>query len=142
MNLHPLSLIQWSLITRFSQWAGRFSFEEVETPILEQERLYASLQSDDVGKEIYRVSESHLVLRREGTAGVLPLRYPFALHALVVRAVRKGLVWYAGAMFRRERPQRCRYRQFTQLGVECFEDDVWSDVDVIQIAYEYLREVE
>ena len=126
--MHPLSSIRRSLITRFGQWAGRFGFEEVETPILEQERLYASLQSDDVGKEIYRVSESDLVLRPEGTAGV-------------VRAVRKGRVWYAGAMFRRERPQRGRYRQFTQLGVECFEDDVWSDVDVIQMAYEYLREV-
>lgn len=80
-----------------------------------------------------------LVLRPEGTAGVA--------RAIAERDGRNATraygkrVWYCGSMFRRERPQRGRYRQFTQMGVELVgSDHVEDDADVISLAYGYLKD--
>lgn len=108
-----------------------YGFELIHTPILEETRLFARAVGEDtdiVGKEMYAFEDrggKNLALRPENTAGAvrayveqgLPMRDP----------VQRW--WYFGPMFRRERPQRHRYRQFFQLGVESFgvgapEEDV------------------
>lgn len=137
-----------ALITRFASLASRYGFAEVETPILERLDLYSAALgagSDVVSSELFRASgppaaasrgdRAALVLRPEGTAGVA--------RACGARAAKEakgavGLaarVWYGGPMFRYERPQRMRLRQFTQVGVECFfEDGVGADFDCISLA--------
>ena len=121
------------LVNAFANHVSRYAFDEIETPILEHASLYTPLgnDSDIVSGEMYTVKDTNptLVLRPEGTAGV-------------ARAIRgDGKVWYAGPMFRRERPQRARYRQFWQMGVEAIGDaSVTADVDVIEMADVYLRE--
>jgi len=108
-----------------------YGFEFIHTPVLEESRLFARAVGEDtdiVGKEMYAFEDrggKHLALRPENTAGAvrayveqgLPMRDPVQRWC------------YFGPMFRRERPQRHRYRQFFQLGVESFgvaapEEDV------------------
>lgn len=110
---------------------ARYGFDPVFTPVLEEARLFVRAVGEDtdiVGKEMYVFEDrggKQLALRPENTAGAvrayveqgLPMRDP----------VQRW--WYFGPMFRRERPQRHRYRQFYQLGVESFgvaapEEDV------------------
>ncbi len=101
--------------------AGRYGFEEWATPIFENTEVFARTlgeTSDVVTKEMYtfpdRGGES-LTLRPEGTAGVC--------RALVSNGLTQTLpqrVFYAGPMFRYERPQKGRFRQFHQIGVELF----------------------
>lgn len=124
--MFPDTKIRRSLNDAFAKWVAKWRFREIETPILEEFGLYQSL-GGGVGKEIYRIDGASLVLRPEGTAGV-------------VRANAADRVWYSGPMFRHERPQRGRYRQFWQMGVECFEDDVYADAEVVGMGYGYLRE--
>ena len=98
-----------------------FGYQEIRTPIVEQSQLFKRAigeVTDIVEKEMYSFEDRNgdsLTLRPEGTAGV-------------VRAcIENGLLhnqtqrlWYRGAMFRHERPQKGRYRQFHQIGVEAF----------------------
>lgn len=92
---------------------------------------------------MYHVAETdpQLVLRPEGTAGVArALRDVGLLKCAPVYGTR---VWYAGQMFRHERPQHGRYRQFWQLGVEAIGDEsVITDVDVIVLAAKYMQWIE
>lgn len=138
------------LVTRFGVLAGRYGFAEVETPLLERARLYAAslgAASDVVSAELFRVfgpagpdadGRDALALRPEGTAGVARAFGARAAGAVPGAAAR---VWYAGPMFRYERPQRLRLRQFQQLGVECLgEDGVAADLDCISLAHAFLEE--
>ena len=98
-----------------------FGYQEIRTPVLEQSQLFMRAigeVTDIVEKEMYTFEDRNgdsLTLRPEGTAGV-------------VRAcIENGLLhnqtqrlWYRGPMFRHERPQKGRYRQFHQVGVEAF----------------------
>ena len=99
--------------------AYTYGFDEWQTPIFEPTDLYArSLgdTSDVVTKEMYTFEDrggDSLTLRPEGTAGIC--------RALVTNGLTQSLpqrVFYAGPMFRYERPQKGRYRQFHQIGVE------------------------
>lgn len=92
-----------------SEVADRSGFEPVATPLLEPGGLFDRLgaASDVVAKEMYRVDDG-LVCRPEGTAGV----------ARAFGAGGRQRLSYAGEMFRRERPQAGRLRQFTQFGFE------------------------
>lgn len=98
-----------------------YGYQEIRTPIVEKTELFKRAigdTTDVVEKEMYSFEDrggDHLSLRPEGTA------------AVVRAAIQNGLLyasplrlWYHGAMFRRERPQRGRTRQFHQLGVEAF----------------------
>ena len=97
----------------------RYGFEEWATPIFEDTRVFSRTlgeTSDVVTKEMYTFSDrggDSLTLRPEGTAGVC--------RALVTNGLTQSLpqkVFYAGPMFRYERPQKGRYRQFHQIGCE------------------------
>jgi histidyl-tRNA synthetase len=98
-----------------------YGYREVRTPEVESEQLFArgvGEQTDIVSKEMYVFEdkgEDRLALRPEGTAGTIRA---FIEHGAYVDGPQKW--FYMGAMFRRERPQKGRYRQFHQIGVEAF----------------------
>jgi histidyl-tRNA synthetase len=98
-----------------------YGYREVRTPVVEPEQLYArgvGEQTDIVSKEMYAFAdkgEDRLALRPEGTAGTIRA---FIEHGAYVDGPQKW--FYMGPMFRRERPQKGRYRQFHQIGVEAF----------------------
>ena len=119
------------------------NLNEVNTPILEQTELFVrstGVTSDIVNKEIYSFNdrnEQSLSLRPEGTAGVvrsiIQKKLDNAEHKL----------WYQGPMFRYERPQKGRFRQFNQAGVELlgFEEGS-SDLEIISIVCDIFIELE
>ena len=131
-------------VTRIAeQVVEKYGFEEIETPIFEFTEVFARNlgdTSDIVTKEMYcfedRGGES-LTLRPEGTAGVI--------RAFVSNGMQQNLplkLYYQGPMFRYERPQKGRQRQFTQFGVELLGADVpQADVEVIAMAYEFLEKL-
>jgi histidyl-tRNA synthetase len=120
------------------------SFLELRTPIFEQTDLFErgiGEATDVVGKEMYTFADKgdrSLTLRPEGTAGAVRAFIEHGLHA------QSGVqrLWYVGPMFRYERPQAGRQRQFHQLGVELLgSGDVRADAEVIAIATDILNTV-
>ena len=99
----------------------RYGFEELRTPIVEQTALFARSigeVTDIVEKEMYTFDDRNgdsLTLRPEGTASCVRAGLE---HGLLHNQQQR--LWYAGPMFRHERPQKGRYRQFHQIGVEVF----------------------
>ena len=98
-----------------------YGYREIRLPIVEKSELFArSIGSltDIVEKEMYSFEDrsgDNLTLRPEGTAGCVRAGIENGfLHNQIQR------LWYAGPMFRHERPQKGRYRQFHQIGVETF----------------------
>ncbi len=119
------------------QLAKRWGAEEVRTPILEKLDLFVRSvgeATDVVGKEMYAFEDkdgSSLCLRPEATASVARM----VVQHGILRDNPRFRAFYAGPMFRRERPQKGRYRQFHQVGVEFFgEPDPSADVEVIALA--------
>ena len=98
-----------------------FGYQEIRMPIVEETRLFKRSigeVTDIVEKEMYTFtrSERSLTLRPEGTASCVRACEE---HQLIANNQRQRL-WYMGPMFRYERPQKGRYRQFHQIGVETF----------------------
>jgi len=98
-----------------------YGFQEIRMPILEKTELFKRSigeVTDIVEKEMYTFTDRNgdsLTLRPEGTAGCVRACIQ---HSLINRQTQR--LWYTGPMFRHERPQRGRYRQFFQIGVEVF----------------------
>ena len=117
------------------------AFKEIRTPIFEATELFArgvGDSTDIVNKEMYTFekSERSLTLRPENTAGVVRayIEHGFSRQPQPVK------LWYKGPMFRYERPQAGRQRQFHQVGVEMFgTSDASADVEVINLAVKYLN---
>lgn len=113
--------------------ARKFNFEEIRTPVLEQTELIArgvGELTDIVTKEMFAFerSDDHYVLRPECTA---PVVRAYIEHHLDQRGGTQNL-FYIGPMFRAERPQKGRQRQFHQFGAEILgSDDPIADVDMI-----------
>ena len=121
---------------------ARAAYQEIRTPIFEQTDLFErgiGEATDVVGKEMYSFkdrSDRSLTLRPEGTAGVVRA---FIEHGLYAQGGVQRL-WYTGPMFRYERPQSGRQRQFHQLGVEVLGSaDPRADAEAIAIAADILR---
>lgn len=119
-----------------------YNYHEIRTPIIENADVF--LQSvgnstDIISKEMYRFRDQgkrDIVLRPEGTASVARAIASNKLH--VVNPIQK--LWYAGPMFRYERPQQGRQRQFHQLGVEHIgSESPLADVEVINMAHTILQ---
>jgi histidyl-tRNA synthetase len=98
-----------------------YAYREIRLPLLEKSELFARSignATDIVEKEMYSFEDrsgENLTLRPEGTAGCVRAGIENGfLHNQIQR------LWYAGAMFRHERPQKGRYRQFHQVGVEAY----------------------
>jgi histidyl-tRNA synthetase len=98
-----------------------YGYREIGLPQLEQTELFKRVvgeNTDIVEKEMYTFSDRNgesLTLRPEGTAGCVRFAEQ---NGLLFNQVQR--LWYSGAMFRYERPQKGRYRQFDQIGAECF----------------------
>ena len=115
---------------------------EVRTPVLEHAELFSKgvgADTDIVNKETYTFvdkGDKELTLRPEGTAGVARA---VIQHGLVDR---QGIVklFYLGSMYRRERPQKGRYREFYQYGLEIFGiENPMADVEIITMGFEFLK---
>ncbi|MGB3191447.1 MAG: histidine--tRNA ligase [Limnoraphis sp.] len=120
---------------------GKANYLEIRTPIFEQTSLFErgiGEATDVVGKEMYTFSDRgdrSITLRPEGTAGVVRSYIENKLHVGGVQRL-----WYTGPMFRYERPQAGRQRQFHQLGVEVLgSNNPRADVEVIAIATNILQ---
>ena len=122
----------------------RFNYREIRTPILEETALFArgvGEETDIVSKEMYTFEDrdgASLTLRPENTASVLR---SYIEHRLDQQpGVQK--LYYLGPMFRRERPQKGRYRQFYQIGAEAIGSDSPAiDAEVIELVLAILDEV-
>jgi histidyl-tRNA synthetase len=121
----PEEIGRWQRIEQlYARTMSLHGFREVRTPYLEPTSLFVGAigeGTDVVDKEMYSF-EHHgeaLTLRPEGTAGAARAYVEHSVHT------REPVTrwWYAGPMFRAERPQRGRYRQFYQVGAEVFGDE-------------------
>ena len=132
---------EWrQLEAMLKQALDQFGYEEIRLPIVEETQLFARAigdATDIVEKEMFSFTDKSdpptpMTLRPEGTAG--------AVRAVIEHNLLRGdspKLWYMGPMFRYEQPQKGRYRQFHQLGVEAFGSE-HVDVEAELIAMTYL----
>ncbi|KAF9152352.1 hypothetical protein BG015_005402 [Linnemannia schmuckeri] len=121
--------------------ASLYGFDQATTPILEYSQVFERTlgdSSDVVGKELYSFEDkggSRLTMRPEGTAGIT--------RALISQKLYNDLpqkFYYSGPMFRHERPQKGRLRQFEQFGIELYgQSHASSDVETIELASVFLK---
>ena len=136
--LPPESMRMRAATGVFADVVTRAGYGEVVPPLLEDIGVFARLGdgTDVVTKEMYDFVDKggrHIALRPEQTASVCRL---FVEH----RPPTPFKAWYAGANFRYEKPQRGRYRQFDQFGVEVLgSSDPDLDVEVIALAHDFYR---
>ncbi len=135
VDILPDETPKWQTIERIiHETARKFNFDEIRTPILEQTELIArgvGESTDIVTKEMFAFErgDDHYVLRPECTA---PVARAFVQHHLEQRGGTQNL-YYIGPMFRAERPQKGRLRQFHQFGAEIMgTDKPIADVEIIQ----------
>ena len=121
-----------------------FNFQEFRTPILENKSLFKRSVGDTsemVQKEMYELKDrkgEELCLRPEGTAGLVRALITNNLDGTDIKKF-----FYIGPMFRYERPQKGRKRQFCQAGIELIGDSsINADIEVIQIATLILKELD
>ena len=128
------------MVEAFASRAARFGYGLVITPVLEHREVFQRIgaTTDVVRKEMYELTDRggrSLALRPEGTA---PVVRAYVQHRPTV----PWKVWYVAPNFRYERPQRGRYRQHWQLGVEVLGlDDADVDVEVIALAHGFYRDL-
>ena len=123
--------------------AQRAGFDEIATPIMEFKEVFKRPlgdTSDIVSKEMYEIADrggEDIVLRPEGTAAIV--------RAVISNGLTQSLplkFFYAGPMFRYERPQKGRFRQLHQFGSELLGvSDPLGDVEVISLAYQILKQL-
>lgn len=123
--------------------AQNYGFKEIETPIFEfSDVFHRSLgeTSDAVSKETYTFTDrggESITLRPEGTAGVVRA---YISEGLAQHNPNK--LYYFGPMFRYERPQKGRYRQFYQIGVEVLGmENALTDVECLDLAWTFLKKI-
>ena len=121
----------------------KYNYGYIETPVFEASELFhrgVGESTDMVKKETYDFQdrgERSITLRPEGTAGVVRWFVENKLYGNMTDPVK---VFYNMKMYRYERPQSGRNREFTQWGFECFgSDDVMSDAEVVSLAYNAYR---
>jgi histidyl-tRNA synthetase len=142
-DLFPPDSPRWqSLERRIHALAARYGYGEIRTPVFESTDLFVrgvGETTDIVEKEMYTFTDRgdrSLTLRPEWTAPVV--RAVLEHHLLGQGPLR---LYYVGPIFRYERPQRGRYRQSHQFGVECFGfAGPEADLEVISMAWELVRE--
>lgn len=133
-DLLPSQSAAWQFVEeKLREVATAYAYAEIRTPILEKTALFVQSigeQTDIVEKEMFAFEDTggeHLCMRPENTASVVRAGVQ---HGLLHNT--QARLWYMGPMFRRERPQKGRYRQFSQFGMEAFG---WpgpeADVEVI-----------
>lgn len=144
-DLLPEESPRWRFIEDTGRrWAQRYGFQEIRVPIFETTTLFArsiGATTDIVEKEMYTFADrdgSSLTLRPEGTAGTVRA---FIEHNRAADP-RPQKFYYTGPMFRHERPQAGRLRQFHQFGVESFGiANPRADVEVISLLWRLLSDL-
>ena len=143
-DILPAEISKWyNLEKKAEEVFSLAGFKEIRTPIFEATELFArgvGDTTDIVNKEMYSFekSERSLTLRPENTAGVVRSFIENGMHRLPAPVK----LWYKGPMFRYERPQAGRQRQFHQVGVEMFGiKEPSADAEVILLAVNYLKSI-
>ena len=133
----------YEVINQFVSAANNYNFKPISTPIMEFSEVFKKTlgsSSDVVMKEMYSFidkSQESLTLRPEGTAGIA--------RAIISNGLTQNIplkLYYFGPMFRYERPQKGRLRQFTQLGVEMFSNvSHYREFEIISLADKLLSKL-
>nr|YP_010198295.1 histidine-tRNA ligase [Gracilaria ornata]UAD86711.1 histidine-tRNA ligase [Gracilaria ornata] len=140
-DILPHQIIYWQHIyTKASAILSLHNYSEIRTPIIESTNLFQRTigeETDIINKEMYTFidqSKRNITLRPEATASIARA---FVSNKLYQHKLQK--LWYLGPMFRYERPQSGRQRQFHQLGIECIGSlNPMADAEVIHLANELL----
>ena len=143
-DLLPESLHKHNLVVEEGlKISNQYCYSQIEIPIFEFAEVFKKplgKSSDIVTKENYIFkdrSDDELMLRPEGTTGVIRA----FLNAGLTQDIPKRFSYY-GPMFRYERPQKGRLRQFNQFGIECIGiSNSMADIEVISIGYEFLKKL-
>ncbi len=138
-DILPPESARWrQFVTVFADVVASAGYGQIISPLLEDLGVFQRIgdATDVVTKEMYDFVDKggrHVALRPELTASVCRA---FVQH----RPLTPWKVWYAGSQFRYEKPQRGRYRQFDQVGIEVLgADDPLLDVEVIALGWEFFR---
>ena len=142
-DILPPSSAVWNHVEAVAREVFRtYNYHEIRTPIFEETALFARGVGEDtdiVGKEMYTFADrdnTSLTLRPENTASVMRAYIEHRLDQ--IPGVKK--YYYIGPMFRRERPQKGRFRQFYQIGAEAIgSDSPIVDAEVIEMVVEVLK---
>src|SRR3989338_5878729 len=143
-DLLPEEVARWSAVEHAARRLARiYGYREVRTPVIEEAALFlrsVGETTDIVQKEMFRFTdrgEHEIVLRPEGTAAVVRAYLERNLH----KTEGFAKLFYLGPMFRAERPQAGRFRQFHQYGVEAIgSTSPCVDVEAIALCVHILRE--
>ncbi len=141
-DILPQEVEQWHRLEKNAlEIFTRYGYKEIRTPIFEATELFArgvGDTTDIVNKEMYTFEKSDrsITLRPENTAGVVRSFIENGMSRLSAPVK----LWYKGPMFRYERPQAGRQRQFHQVGVEMFGiKEPTADAEAIMLAVDYLK---
>lgn len=145
-DILPGEVEKWQFVEKVARdVCRRFNYHEIRTPMFEHTELFArgvGETTDIVAKEMYTFSDRggrSLTLRPEGTAGAVRSFVENKLYGLPQQPTK---LYYMGPMFRYERPQAGRNRQFVQFGIEAIGSDHPSmDAEVLSMAMTFLAEV-
>jgi histidyl-tRNA synthetase len=143
-DILPAETPRWQIVEAvFRKLMRAYGYDEIRMPLLEMTDLFKRSigeVTDIVEKEMYTFTDRNgdsLSLRPEGTAGCVRAAIQ---NGLLHNQIQK--MWYGGPMFRHERPQKGRYRQFHQLGVEVFGlDGPDIDAEIIAMTVRYWRDL-
>ena len=146
-DILPQESAKWQYVEGFARETfKKYNYAEIRTPIFEHYEVISRSVGDTtdiVTKEMYDFydkGDRHITLRPEGTAPVVRSYVENKLFAPEVQKPSK--VYYIGPMFRYERPQAGRLRQFHQIGVECFgSSNPATDVETIAMADQFFKEI-
>lgn len=141
-DILPQNIEMWQMLEeKANKVFSKYGFREIRTPIIEVTELFSrgvGDTTDIVNKEMYTFEKSDrsITLRPENTAGVVRSYIENSMSRLSAPVK----LWYHGPMFRYERPQAGRQRQFHQVGVEMFGiKQATADAEVILMAENYLK---
>jgi len=146
-DILPGAVELWQYVeSKVRELCRRYNYQEIRTPLFEHTELFqrgVGETTDIVEKEMYSVSNprssDELTLRPEGTAGVVRSYVENKMYGSPNQPTK---LYYLGPMFRHERPQAGRYRQFVQFGVEAIgSSDPAIDAEVIGLAIRFYQEL-
>lgn len=144
-DLLPNDQVYWQRMQeKIEAMANAYGYERIDTPIVEDAGLFirgVGKATDIVEKELYSWETSggeHVALRPEGTASAVRAY----VHHGMLNLPQPVKMWYIGPMFRHDRPQAGRFRQFFQTGFECIgEADAVVDAQMVVISWNILKEL-
>ena len=146
-DILPQESAKWQYVEDFARKTfKKYNYGEIRTPIFEHYEVISRSVGDTtdiVTKEMYDFydkGDRHITLRPEGTA---PVVRSYVENKLFAPEVQKPVkVYYMGSMFRYERPQAGRLREFHQIGAECFgSSNPATDVEMIAMAAQFFKDI-